>query len=62
MPRRKNAWSVPVRITILAHDQNDAVKVANEAIVDGLIEPGFIEDGAVDDGEIFELETAEGEN
>jgi hypothetical protein len=56
---RKRVYSVPVRISVPAVNFEDAIKQANEAIADGLIEPGFIEDGAVEDGDIIELEPVE---
>lgn len=56
---RKRVYSVPVRISIPAVNFDDAIKRANEAIADGLIEPGFIEDGAVEEGDILELESME---
>ncbi len=57
MPRKRE-FSVPLRVTIPGHDQEDAVKQAQDALAEGLIEPGFIKDGAVDEGPIFELEAA----
>lgn len=61
MSKRNKVFSVPVRLSVKAFEETDAIKQANESIVDGLIEPGFIVDGAVEDGQIFELETMEGD-
>lgn len=59
MNTRNKVYSVPVRLSIKAFNQQDAIKESNNALTEGLIEPGFVEDAAVEDGEIHELESVE---
>lgn len=57
--KRKRTFRVPTFSIVRGYNEEDAIKEANQAIADGLIEPGFVEDGGVEEGEIIELEPVE---
>ena len=59
MSKRVRVFSVPIRVSIKGHSEPDAIKQANDALTDGLLEPGFVEDAQVEDGEIIELAPVE---
>lgn len=61
MNTRRKVFSVPVRLSIKAFNEQDAIKETNNALTEGLIEPGFCEDAGVEDSEILELEPVEGD-
>lgn len=55
MSKRNKTYSVPVRLTIRAFNEDDALKQTLDALEDGLREPGFVTDAAIDEGPVFEL-------
>jgi hypothetical protein len=59
MSKRVRVFSVPARISVKAHNEEDAIKQGNEALADGLIEPGFVEDAQIEEGKIIELAPVE---
>jgi len=61
MSTRRRVFSVPVRLSIKAFNEQDAIKESNNALTEGLIEPGFCEDAGIEDLEIYELESVEGD-